>query len=110
VSWALIHHKIIVYSVDKIECSSHHFFLCRLNGNDFSGPIGSVAGLSNLKYLDLSSNDMTGSLIDTGNLTKLESFKVNGNKLSGTVPKAFSNMPLLGMFPCKYENTLPFIL
>mmetsp|Transcript_25138 Transcript_25138/g.52562 ORF Transcript_25138/g.52562 Transcript_25138/m.52562 type:complete len:1211 (-) Transcript_25138:78-3710(-) len=82
----------------------------KLNGNDFSGPIDSVAGLSNLKYLDLSSNDLTGSLIDTSNLTKLEIFKVNGNKLSGTVPKAFSNLPLLGIFLCKYENTLPFIL
>ena len=76
----------------------HYFLLIRLNNNDLVGQIDSLAGLVNLKFLDLSSNAMTGSLMDANNLTKLESFKVNGNKFSGSVPKSFSHISSLGMF------------
>ena len=82
----------------------HFFLLIRLNNNDLTGPIDLLAGLENLKFLDLSSNEMTGSLMDANNLTKLESFKVNGNKFSGSVPKSFSNMSSLGMFPICFRG------
>ena len=69
---------------------------CRMNGNDFIGPIDILARMKTLQFINLSMNRMSGSLFDPSNLTELQSFKASTNKFSGAIPEAFSDMPYLG--------------
>ena len=89
---------------------THHTF--RVNNNDLSGPVDSLAGLTSLQFIDLSNNELTGSLMDAANLTKLKSFKVAGNKFMGGIPRSFANVTSLGMlvYPCLLPYSLHFAI
>ena len=72
-----------------------------MNNNDLTGQLDSLAGMTNLQIVDLSSNELSGNLMDASSLTKMESFKINNNQLTGVVPESFKQLSSLGMFRIK---------
>ena len=63
-------------------------------GNELSGPIPELSGLTELIYLSLSQNTLTGEVPDVSGLTKLQDLYLWGNELSGPIPD-LSSLPAL---------------
>ena len=56
-------------------------------GNELSGPIPDLSGLTALKHLSLSENLLTGEIpASLGNLTNLSTLYLRDNELSGAIP------------------------
>ena len=55
-------------------------------GNELSGPIPDLSGLTELTHLSLSNNQLTGEIAWLGDLTKLTTVYLWGNELSGPIP------------------------
>ena len=57
-----------------------------MSGNQLSGSISSITGLTSLTSLDLSGNQLSGSISSITGLTALTSLDLSGNRLSGAIP------------------------
>jgi hypothetical protein len=67
-------------------------------GNDVSGSIPELLGLTRLVYFSLDDNQLTGAIPELSGLTKLAYFSVDSNQLIGAIP------PLTGLASLEYVD------
>ncbi len=81
-----------------LEYGNHRVGLLVFRGSGLSGPltteiVDTLASLTELTYLGLSSNNLSGSIPpELGNLANLESLDLGGNQLSGPIPPELGNL------------------
>jgi hypothetical protein len=63
-----------------------HVIVVQLPGNNLTGTVPDISGLTALQVLDLSTNNLTGGAPDLSNLTALQEVLLGGNRLVGPAP------------------------
>jgi Leucine-rich repeat (LRR) protein/sugar lactone lactonase YvrE len=81
--------------------------LLNLAGNNLSGPIPALTGLSNLQTLWLSENKFTGSIPELTSLTQLQQAYFSHNQLTGSVPSLAGLTELIGFSISRNQLTGP---
>jgi hypothetical protein len=72
----------------------------RLDGNNLTGSLPSLAGLTNLSYFSVGANQLTGSIPPLTALTNLSWFLGSLNQLTGSIP-ALTGLTKLVMFSAR---------
>jgi hypothetical protein len=89
-----------------------HLRMLSLRGNDLHGRIPSLAGMTQLEYLELSDNAFDGTLPSFDDLNAMQSLHIDGTHVEGRIP-ALSGMPHLQFFEMsrnRLEGPLPELI
>lgn len=76
------------------DAGATHVTAIGLSGNNLSGTLPGLGGLTYLQYFSVVSNKLSGSIPALSNLTQLQVFYADANALTGSIPSLASSTQL----------------